>query len=133
MTVSALSRGLWLIFIVAVIIFLTLPIALVILFSFNHSALTSFPLTGFTLDWYARLFANDSFWPALWNSTIIAVAVAVLSVATGVFAALALARMPIGRAGVLMSMLASPMMLPALSCGSSACRSVFTPLFSAIS
>jgi spermidine/putrescine transport system permease protein len=117
MTIGALCRGLWLIFIAAVIAFLTLPIALVILFSFNRSALTSLPLTGFTLDWYAILFANDSFWPALWDSTIIAVAVAVLSVTTGVFAALALARMPAGRAGIAMSMLASPMMLPALVIG----------------
>jgi spermidine/putrescine transport system permease protein len=117
MTIGALCRGLWLIFIAAVIAFLTLPIALVILFSFNRSALTSLPLTGFTLDWYAILFANDSFWPALWDSTIIAVAVAVLSVTTGVFAALALARMPAARAGIAMSMLASPMMLPALVIG----------------
>jgi spermidine/putrescine transport system permease protein len=117
MTAGSLSRGLWLVFIIAVVLFLTLPIALVILFSFNRSALTSLPLTGFTLDWYAILFANDSFWPALWNSAIIALAVAALSVVTGVFAALALARMPIGRAGVVMSMLASPMMLPALVIG----------------
>ena len=40
-------------------------VCLVVLFSFNQSALTSLPLTGFTLDWYRRLFANDSFWPAL--------------------------------------------------------------------
>jgi spermidine/putrescine transport system permease protein len=117
MTAGSLSSGLWLVFIIAVVLFLTLPIALVILFSFNRSALTSLPLTGFTLDWYAILFANDSFWPALWNSAIIALAVAALSVVTGVFAALALARMPIGRAGVVMSMLASPMMLPALVIG----------------
>ena len=69
------------------------PILLVVLFSFNQSALTSLPLTGLTLDWYRRLFANDSFWPALQNSLIVGFTVAIVSVFTGTLAALALARM----------------------------------------
>jgi spermidine/putrescine transport system permease protein len=112
-----LSRLCWLFFIAAVLLFLILPMALVILFSFNRSALTSLPLTGFTLDWYRTLFANDSFWPAMWNSVIIAMAVAVLSVVTGLFAALGLARMGSRRAANLMNLLAAPMMLPALVIG----------------
>ena len=52
------------------------PLLLVILFSFNQSALTSLPLTGLTLDWYRKLFANDSFWPALQNSLIVGFTVA---------------------------------------------------------
>ena len=32
--------------------FMGAPLVLVVLFSFNQSALTSLPLTGFTLDWY---------------------------------------------------------------------------------
>ena len=58
------SQTMWVVFTVLVVLFLTLPLLLVILFSFNVSALTSLPLTGFTLDWYERLFANESFWPA---------------------------------------------------------------------
>lgn len=114
---SIVSRALWIAFILCILGFLVLPLALVILFSFNASALTSLPLTGFTLDWYRRLFAEDSFWPALWNSIIIAAAVAVLSVVTGVAAALALARMESRRAAVAMNVLAAPMMLPALIIG----------------
>ena len=62
---SSLARSLWSLFIMLVVSFLTLPLILVVLFSFNASALTSFPLTGFTLSWYERLLANESFWPAL--------------------------------------------------------------------
>ena len=39
--------------------FLILPMVLVVVFSFNASALTSLPLTGFTLDWYAKLFLQS--------------------------------------------------------------------------
>ena len=53
-------RLLWLAFIAFVVLFLTLPLMLVIVFSFNVSALTSLPLTGLTLNWYARLFGNES-------------------------------------------------------------------------
>ena len=52
-------------FTLAVVVFMVTPLLLVVLFSFNRSALTSLPLTGLTLDWYRKLFANDSFWPAL--------------------------------------------------------------------
>ena len=79
-------------FTLAVVVFMVTPILLVVLFSFNQSALTSLPLTGLTLDWYRRLFANDSFWPALQNSLIVGFTVAVVSVVTGTLAALALAQ-----------------------------------------
>ena len=94
------------------------PLVLVVLFSFNQSALTSLPLTGLTLDWYRKLFANDSFWPALQNSLIVGFTVAVVSVVTGTLAALALARMrraPRGRDRS--ALLSVPMMMPALIIG----------------
>ncbi|MGA7266921.1 MAG: ABC transporter permease, partial [Aestuariivirga sp.] len=97
--------------------FMLLPLALVIVFSFNAAALTSFPLTGFTLDWYARLFANDSFWPALTDSLIIAAAVAILSVMVGVLAAMGLSKLKGSAAMLLLDILAIPMMLPALIIG----------------
>ena len=64
----------------ALALYLIVPIGLVILFSFNTSALTSLPLTGLTFDWYRKLFAQDYFLPALQNSLIIAAAVCILSI-----------------------------------------------------
>ena len=107
----------WRLFIFLVIAFLISPLILVILFSFNTSALTSFPLTGFTLDWYRRLIANESFWPALSNSLIIGLTVAVLSVTIGTLAALALVRLKPRHADRLIALLAAPMMMPALIIG----------------
>ena len=100
-----------------VLLFMILPIALVIVFSFNRSALTSLPLTGFTFDWYLRLFANSSFWPALENSLVVGAGVALASVGVGTMAALALARMPTRRAGGIIAALSLPMMMPALIIG----------------
>jgi spermidine/putrescine transport system permease protein len=110
-------RFLWLAFIAFVVLFLTLPLILVIIFSFNVSALTSLPLTGLTLDWYARLFGNESFWPALRASLVIGVTVALLSVVIGTLAAIGLARMPRRMAAIAMTSLSAPMMLPSLIIG----------------
>lgn len=117
MTALRADLAAWPAFIVAVLIFLTLPLLLVILFSFNSSALTSFPLTGFTLDWYSRLAANESFWPALRASLVVGIAVACFSSVTGTLAAIGLARMEPRRAAVAMTLLSIPMMLPALVIG----------------
>ena len=97
--------------------FMAVPLVLVVLFSFNQSALTSLPLTGFTLGWYRKLFALGAFWPALWNSLIVAAFVAILSVAIGTMAALVLARMTARRAEALIGIISIPMMLPALIIG----------------
>ena len=97
--------------------FMGAPLVLVVLFSFNQSALTSLPLTGFTLDWYRKLFALGAFWPALWNSLIVAGFVAILSVAIGTMAALTLSRLAPRLSGLLIGLVSIPMMLPALIIG----------------
>jgi spermidine/putrescine transport system permease protein len=112
-----LSQNLWSVFTALIVIYLTLPLFLVILFSFNRSALTSFPLTGLTLDWYRRLLANDSFWPALRASFIVGFVVAVFSVVIGTLAAIGLARMRRSWANIVMTSLMAPMTLPALIIG----------------
>jgi spermidine/putrescine transport system permease protein len=117
MTRDAASRLLWWIIAVVILLYLVLPIGLVVLFSFNTSPLTSLPITGLTLDWYQRLFAQDYFWPALQSSVIIAAAVCAISVVTGTLAGLALARMERRRAERLLYLLSLPMMMPALVIG----------------
>jgi spermidine/putrescine transport system permease protein len=117
MTISLAARCAWLLFIGLLLAFLILPLVFVVLFSFNASALTGFPLTGMTLDWYRKLLANDSFWPALTNSLVVAVAVAIIAVAVGLLAALGLAKLAPARAQNLIDILSVPMMLPALIIG----------------
>ena len=114
---AALGDLAWRGFAALVVTFMAAPLVLVVLFSVNASALTSLPLTGFTLDWYRRLFANASFWPALRNSLVVGFTVALVSVASGTLAALALSRARRGPANALMAALGLPVLLPALIVG----------------
>ena len=114
---ASLSDLGWRAFALLLAAFMAVPLVLVVLFSFNRSALTSLPLTGFTLDWYRKLFTLGAFWPALWNSLIVAAFVAVLSVVIGTMAALVLARAAPRRAEALIAIVSIPMMLPALIIG----------------
>jgi spermidine/putrescine transport system permease protein len=117
MRISPVASSLWSIFAIAVLLFMTLPLLLVVLFSFNASALTSFPLSGFTTGWYAKLFAHRSFWPALSNSLVVGFAVAAVSVCAGLLAAIGLARLESKAAHGALDVLCAPMMLPALVTG----------------
>lgn len=117
MTPSVLSRGVWTVFIALTVLFMILPLFLVVIFSFNASALTSFPLTGFTLDWYRKLATNASFWPAFANSLIVAAAVAVLTVVIGALAAYGLSQSRPSLSRWAMSVLSAPLMMPSLLIG----------------
>ena len=69
--------------------FLYLPIATLIVFSFNNSR-AGVVWKGFTLDWYRKLFHDASIAIALQNSLIIAVVTTLVSTVIGTMAALAM-------------------------------------------
>jgi putrescine transport system permease protein len=71
--------------------FLYLPIALVIIYSFNESRLVTV-WAGFSLKWWGALLANDAMLSAAWLSLRIAIASATLSALLGLAAGYALAR-----------------------------------------
>lgn len=70
--------------------FLYLPIAVLAVFSFNDSALMAFPLSGFSLRWYADLAQNAAFHRGFVTSFLIAQPVGLIGMAVGLAAALAL-------------------------------------------
>lgn len=73
------------------IIFFYLPIAFVILFSFNDSkSLTAF--TGFSLRWYEQLFRSGRMMESVWTTVLVAVIATVVSTAAGTIAALGLSK-----------------------------------------
>ncbi|MGI9306958.1 MAG: ABC transporter permease [Gammaproteobacteria bacterium] len=92
--------------------FLYAPIAILAVFSFNSSR-SATVWSGFSLEWYARAFANESIQQAAINSIIVAVAATAASSALALPAALALAR---GRkfrgAGAFHVLLLAPLMIP---------------------
>jgi spermidine/putrescine transport system permease protein len=87
------SGSRWLLFhAVAVFAFLYLPIAILILYSFNGEGVGGFPPHHLTLDWYRTLFADGPIWDSVLNSLQVALAAMVIALTFGVPAALALER-----------------------------------------
>lgn len=92
-------------------LFLFMPIAVLIVYSFNASRSTVV-WTGFTLDWYREVLADRSLQRALWVSAVVAGASALLATAIGALTALVLARRAFrGRDGFSTLVLA-PLVLP---------------------
>lgn len=80
------------IYMVIVFIFLYAPIGVLILNSFNASKSRTV-WTGFTLDWYKKLFTNDLIISSLINTLIIAVIATVISTVLGTAAAVGISGM----------------------------------------
>lgn len=69
------------------------PLILVIVFSFNDSIYFVFPLKGFTLKWYQRLFEDPQFLESLVNSILVALATTAGSMVIGVPASFSFVRL----------------------------------------
>jgi spermidine/putrescine transport system permease protein len=54
------------------ILFFYVPIVTLVVFSFTDSRVLTFPIEGFSLEWYGELFRKPDFLPAVANSAIVA-------------------------------------------------------------
>lgn len=79
------SRVLQIIYLVLILIFLYLPIGTLMVLSFNKSKSMSV-WTGFTTDWYAKMFSNSQIMEAIWNTFSIAIVAAIISTIIGTLA-----------------------------------------------
>ena len=104
-------------FFVLVVLFLYAPIVILLIFSFNDSAVPAFPLSGFTLHWYHEFLTNSDLKGALETSAIVAALSSCGAVVLGVLSAIALTRRRFrGRAAV-SALLLSPLVIPYLVFG----------------
>ena len=71
----------------AVMAFLYAPIVVLIVYSFNSSKSRAL-WTGFTLDWYKKLFTNEVILSSLMNTLIIALISTVFATIIGTLAAI---------------------------------------------
>lgn len=79
------------IYVALVMFFLYLPIAVLILYSFNDGKTSVWK--GFTLKWYYELFNNSAIMTSLYNTLIIAVLAALVSTVLGTLAAIGIYNM----------------------------------------
>ena len=76
---------------ILMILFFYLPIIFMVVFSFNSSkSLTHF--TGFSMQWYERMFNNSSRMEALYTTIIVAVIATIVSTIVGTISAIGLSR-----------------------------------------
>lgn len=93
-----------------------LPIGVVVVFSFNESKLPV-AFTGFSLQWYEKLFANDAMMEALGNSLILGVLSCLLAAFIGTLGAVGLSRIHWRTKGVLEYISILPLMIPEIILG----------------
>ena len=101
---------------VAVFAFLYLPIALLVVYSFNDSKLNLY-WTGFTTKWYGMLFGNEVLLRAFQNSLIVATTTTALSVVIGTSAAWLLYRYRFPAQQTLGLLIFIPMVMPEVLMG----------------
>ena len=78
-------------YIVLIMLFFYLPIIYVVFFSFNSSkSLTKF--TGFSLEWYRKMFANRTIMEAIWYTVACAVIATVVSTIVGTITAIGMSK-----------------------------------------
>ena len=101
----------------ALLVFLTLPTVVVIVASFNPTAILAFPPDGLSLRWYANALSYPQFQRAAVNSVVVTGIAASLALPVGTAAALALVRRRVPGRPVLDALLLSPLVVPGVAAG----------------
>lgn len=104
------------IYMAAVLMFLYVPIFVLIVFSFNETKSRSV-FSGFTLDWYERLFRNEIIISSLINTIIIAVIASIVSTILGTLAAIGINSMRKIPRAVVMNITNMPIINPEIVTG----------------
>lgn len=110
-----LAKPFWLhLYALGIYAFMYIPILVLVIFSFEKSRL-AVRFTGFTLDWYAKLFHNEDIGLALANSLIVAVIAVFFSTVMGTMAAVGLTRLHFRGKGVYRGLLILPIIIPEIA------------------
>ena len=102
---------------IAVFFFLYLPIAVLVVYSFNGTGVGGFPPRDLTLAWYHTLFADSAIWESVANSLLVAAAAVVIALGLGIPAALALHRAQFPGKAVFRRFVLLPLILPGIITG----------------
>lgn len=93
---------------------LYLPIAVLFVFSFSANTTISFPLRGFTLQWFERVFTDPALLRAVWNSVQVAVVSSTVATALGTAIAMLLVRYSFRAKSLLAALAVLPLIAPAI-------------------
>jgi spermidine/putrescine transport system permease protein len=97
---------------ILVYVFMFLPVAVVVLLSFNASQFGSFPMTGVSIRWFVELANNEAILRAFRTSMILGGLTALVSTTLGVLASLALVRYAVPGRNLITTLLIAPILVP---------------------
>jgi spermidine/putrescine transport system permease protein len=100
-----------------VYIFLFSPIVLLVLFSFNANQVGTFPITGWTTQWYSQVFSDPDIQDALRKTLEVGGEVTLISVVVGTAAAFPLVRSNLRFPAAFRVSLTLPIMIPGILIG----------------
>ncbi|MBD7914043.1 ABC transporter permease [Clostridium sp. Sa3CUN1] len=103
-------------YLVIIFIFLYMPIAALIIFSFNDSK-TMGKWSGFTLRWYVELFNNDTILKALFYTIVIAIISSLVATVIGTLAAIGINKMKGPKKALLLNINYLPVLNPDIVTG----------------
>lgn len=116
--VPIVAKPVWLtIHTLGVFAFLYLPIAVLIIYSFNGQGVGGFPPRNLTLNWYRILFQDGPIWDSVLNSLIVAASAMFIALAFGIPAALALDRAHFPGKAIFRRLVLLPLILPGIITG----------------
>ena len=117
-SVPVVQKSRWLtVHALAVFAFLYLPIAVLIIYSFNGQGVGGFPPRNLTLNWYRILFQDGPIWDSVLNSLTVAVSAMAIALAFGIPAALALDRAEFPGKALFRRLVLLPLILPGIISG----------------
>jgi spermidine/putrescine transport system permease protein len=105
------------VFAIAYLLFLYVPVLFLPVFSFNDSIFIAFPLKGFTTKWYEQAFADQDMLNALVASLQVGAVVSILSTILGLFGAKAVTRYRMPGQGAVTGMIMLPLFIPEIILG----------------
>ncbi len=111
-----MSKTLSRLYVGLVYLFLYAPIAVLIIFSFNSSKSRNV-WTGFTLDWYVRLFQNETIISSLLNTLLVAAVSSVIATVLGTMAAVGIHSMNKKMRSLVINMTYLPVINPEIVTG----------------
>ncbi len=97
-------------------LFLYLPIAIVVLFSFNTSK-RNIEFESFTVSWYGKLFTNDALLQAYGNTLIVGLVSTIIATVIGTMASYGMSKYKFKGKGIIDTLLYIPVVIPEIVLG----------------
>src|SRR3982751_2036373 len=117
MTETRATKAILAVWTVAIMLFLFIPIAIIILYAFNPSNVQSWPLDGLSTKWFSSTFHNQEMRDALWLSVRAALISTAISLLLGSMAAFAVHRFRFFGREAVSFILVLPIALPGIITG----------------